>query len=193
MTHLDVRQFGSASGYRSHGSGERNKIYSKEGSGGASNWGNLGSRGSVGISPLIASVLTVLIAITVATIVIGWVTTVTKSTTRDVGNNTDKAIDCTVSQINIEEVYLDTTRNRSRVSVKNAGYTHDMVMSAVVSNSYGINAVNITEFPVILMQGDYATIEFNTTNTIPACGNFSRAVVSTKCKSTAFDSSPKNC
>lgn len=148
---------------------------------------------SKGISPLIASVLTVLIAVTVATIVIGWVTTVTKSTTTDVGNRTDRTVDCTVAQLNIEEVYLDASANRSRVSVKNAGYTHDMVMSAVLSNNLGINAVNITEFPIILMQGDYATIEFNTTGTIPACGNFSRVVVSTKCKSSIFDSSPKNC
>ena len=146
-----------------------------------------------GISPLVASVLTIAITIAVATLVIGWITNVTKDTTSSVGNSTDKTVDCTSAKLSIEEVYLDAAGNRTRISVKNSGYIDDVIVSGTVTNNLGVNAVNITEFPVTLLKGDYATLEFNTTLSVPDCSNFSKATVATRCKSAVFDSSPKNC
>jgi hypothetical protein len=146
-----------------------------------------------GVSPLLSGVFIILITSVISIFVVNWFVNLTQSSTTSVGNRTTQAIDCTVASLTIEDVYFDISANITRVSVKNSGYTNDAVTSAVVLNNAGTNAVNMTEFPILLSEGDYATIEFNTSVNIESCSNFSRVIVSTRCSSAVFDSTPKNC
>lgn len=146
-----------------------------------------------GISTLLTSVLLIAITVAVATMVSGWYATVTQRTQASASNNTIASIDCTSAGISITDVYIDTATNRSRVSVKNTGYIDDRVVSANVYNTFGQELPNLTQLPIDLAMGGSASIEFNMTGKIGACGNFSKAIVSTLCVSKVFDSAPKNC
>lgn len=145
------------------------------------------------LTPLLAAVLLILITIMVASLYIGWVSSLAKQTQVTVENRTRLGIDCTAVKVTIDDVYLDFATNRSRISVKNTGVVSDVVQYAAVFNSFGQNATNLTSFPFNLTSGLTATIEFNITGYIPACGNFSKAIVSTQCVSRDFTGTPKNC
>lgn len=146
-----------------------------------------------GMSPIISVPFIMLLTIIVAGIVSDFSINLVHDTTQSVGNTTTIAIDCTVAQITIEDVYFDSENNKTRVSVKNSGYTNDKIISVNVLNNWGISAINITQFPITIEESAYETIEFNTASTVPLCGNFSKVIVSTVCVLAVFDSTPKNC
>jgi len=53
------------------------------------------------------------------------------------------------------------------------------------------NKTNLTSYSIPLSKGDITTIEFNITNIITSCANFSSARVSTSCISDIFNSNPE--
>ncbi|MBI2972055.1 MAG: hypothetical protein HYY37_06550 [Candidatus Aenigmarchaeota archaeon] len=146
-----------------------------------------------GVSPLIAFVMLIVIAVVVVPLVLGWYTTVIGTTQNKVGNVTKQQIDCTAAEMSIQDVYIDLPTNRSRVSVKNTGYVYDVIVSAVMLNRLGENASRLTAVPINLSRGDTTSIEFNLSGTITTCGNFSKVQVVSLCKSSVFESSPKGC
>ena len=146
-----------------------------------------------GISSLIAAVLLIAITVVVTTIYSGWYTSLLGGQTKTIENKTRLIIDCTAARISILDVYLDFTNNVSRVSVRNSGQSDDVIASANVYNSNGINGTNLSALPANVIKGDTISLEFNITGVIPACGNFSKASVASQCKTDSFTSTPKGC
>ncbi len=152
---------------------------------------------SMGISPLLASVLLIAVTVAIATLVAGWLSTTVRTTQTTVSNRTLDATECSGASITIEEVYMDAGRNASqRVIVKNSGQADSLqIVSAQIYNRTGGNfsalSLPITNFN----RGNVTTLVFDPNNTvIDACpGDFSKVVISTNCGgvSTEFTSTPK--
>ncbi len=168
--------------------GRKNKIYSQEGSGGASNWGNLGSRGSVGINAMVSVVLLLATVIVLSVIVMNFATTLIKKEARVVEN---RSTACLNRDVSIEDVYVDTSASVARVSVRNSGFVADSIVSAVLLNKKGEISSNTTQFPLALAKGALSNIEFNVSGKITACTNFSKVIISTECASDETDAEPK--
>ena len=155
-----------------------------------------------GISPLLAAVLLIAVTVAIATLVMGWITTITRSTQVTVSNKTVEATDCSSASIVIEGVYIAAGGNgTSRVIVRNAGLLDNMqIISAQIFNRTGSNfsasSLPITNFG----KGNVTTLSFSPIGppggtVATACpGDFSRVLISTTCGgvSAEFTSTP-NC
>src|SRR3989338_6921713 len=90
-----------------------------------------------GISPLIAAVLLIAITVAIATLVSGWISTVTRGTQIAAENKTTEAVDCAAASISIDNVYM-AGNNTVRVSVRNSGQTNDLqITNVTVINNTG--------------------------------------------------------
>lgn len=148
-----------------------------------------------GISPLVATVLLIAIAVMIASIIMNWVTSLTKEQTSTIGNRTGEAVECTAAVITIDDVYIDFSTNKSRVHVRNSGQINLDITSASLTNQRGEKASNLTAFPITgFGKGITQEVVFNITRIITACGNFSKAIVVTNCGNAKdeFTSTP-NC
>ena len=150
-----------------------------------------------GISPLISVVLLIALSIVISTIIMTWSTTLVKTQEDIIENKTKTAVECASADINIDSVYLDFTSNISRVNVRNSGQVDYQIISVSLVSDSGksciySNATNLTTAPISLSKGEITTIEFNLTNVINTCANFSYAMVSTNCVgiSDKFDGNP---
>ena len=149
-----------------------------------------------GISPLIAAVLLIAFTVAIATLVMGWYTTITRNTTDAVSNKTSEAVSCSNSQISIDDVYItagDKLNGSVRIIAKNTGFSGLMINSAQVFNITGGNFSTgfsqITDFT----PGAIRTI-YLTNVSIGACpASFSKVIVTTSCGGIAdtFDGVPK--
>lgn len=147
-----------------------------------------------GVSPLIAAVMLIAITVSLAILIMGWFTNLTKSTTDTVTNRTTETVSCTSARVSIESIYLNAgTSGSARIIVKNGD-----------SRSIGINSVQLfnrtgdnfsTGFsPGSLDPGAIYTI-YLTNVSVPSCpADFSKAIVASSCGgvSAVFDGAP-NC
>ncbi len=140
------------------------------------------------LSPLIAVVLLIAIAVLAASLINSWLTTYTKEASYSVSTKSDDVVQCGV--IDIDDVYI--AGNTSRIIVRSVS-SKDTIISASVVSKTGEEAVNITQLPVNIDKGQIKIIEFNLTGKINSCANFSQAVVSTKCLVAKYDKTPKGC
>lgn len=145
-----------------------------------------------GVSTIIATVLLLAITVLISIIVSTSLTTLTKEQASTVGTRTTQAVNCTSSDVSVEAVYLDTAPNIGRVTVRNAGQINENIISARMYNKTGVEAANLTQFPVPISKGSLTTINFNITGNV-TCASFSQVIISTECVTDVFDSTPKNC
>ncbi len=158
------------------------------------------SQNKKGISPLLAAVLLIAVTVAIATLVMGWLTTITRTTQVTVSNRTSEAVDCASASIAIEDVYIDAGINQSqRVIVRNSGLLDSLqIISAQIYNrtggNFSANSLPITNFN----RGNVTTLVFigglaNITVVDSCPGAFSRAIVSTNCGgiSAEFTGTPK--
>ncbi len=144
-----------------------------------------------GLSPLLATVLIISIAVVVASILAAWFPGLLSGETRTISNKTGVIVSCGI--VSVQDVYLDFDSNVSRVFVRNSGPS-EKLKSATLLTTKGIAIPNLTEFPLTVNQGQLATIEFNISGYITACANYSQVILSTeKCTSDKYDVRPKNC
>jgi len=148
-----------------------------------------------GISPLIAAVLLIAFTVAIATLIMGWFSTLTRTTTSAVSNKTTEAVACSNAQISISDVYITAgagVTGSARVVVKNTGYTTLAVNSVQVYNVTGHN--HSTGFASVSM-GPGATQTFSITGVgVATCPTvFSKAIVTTNCGGIddTFDGAPK--
>src|SRR3989344_5473706 len=117
-----------------------------------------------GISPLIATVLLVVIVVAIGTMVMTWSSTFTTSTTRNVQNRSDTAFNCASANIIIEDVYLvNGSLATVRAIVKNIGVVDVLISAAQAYNTTG---------------GNLVTLQFSNVS-MTKCSDFSKVVVST--------------
>ena len=147
-------------------------------------------RGTKGISPLIAAVLLIAIAVIISTLILSWGTAITLSQQSSANNRSAKLEQC--NPIEIEDIYLDFQSNRSTIVVRaNSGSA--TIVSAEMYNNLARRAVINTTLPMSLQGGGLGDIGFQINGTIPACGNFSQAIVSTSCIRDVFNLIPRGC
>src|SRR3990170_3540411 len=93
-----------------------------------------------GISPLLAAVLLIAVTVAIATLVSGWISTVTRTTQVATENKTTEAVDCAAASVVVDDVYVNDNGATSTVNaiVRNAGQTNDLVIgNATVYNTSG--------------------------------------------------------
>src|SRR3989344_8019200 len=96
-------------------------------------------KSSKGISPLIAAVLLIAFTVAIATLVMGWFSQLTRTTTTTVSNKTTEAVACSNAQVSIDGVYirLNATESDARVLVKNSGFSNLGITSLQAYNTTG--------------------------------------------------------
>lgn len=114
-----------------------------------------------GISPLIAAVLLIAFTMAVAGILTAWVTSFTQSTTEDVGNESDRLIECSYAGLDITSASFDGTD--ATVVVANTG-TQDINASVVVYLNNG--TITQTYSDSIISRGSVANVDLSS----PATG-----------------------
>lgn len=148
---------------------------------------------SKGVSPLIAAVLLIAITLVVATLISGWISGIATDQGKTVANKTEGITSCSAAGISIEDVYLDTGTNISRVTVRNTGRSAATIISAQILSVTGVNGSINTTLPLSIANGDIKILIFNTTGAVPNCANFSQVRVATECASDYYRQSPRNC
>ena len=147
-----------------------------------------------GISPLLAAVLLIAVTVAIATLVMGWISTVTRTTQVAVSNKTTEAVNCASAAVVIGDVYINTAAGTATVIVRNSGQSDDLtIASAILVNVSGNSVLPAESLPVTdFDKGEIQTFTYTSTG-INACANFSRAIVSTNCGgiSATFDRTPK--
>ena len=98
-----------------------------------------------GVSPLIASVLLIAFTVAVATLIMGWMSTYSRTVTSNVSEETATAIDCSKAAINIEHVYVGSASHASNatVVVKNTGF-EDLSIKGLIVDTDGSSCDNTT-------------------------------------------------
>ena len=148
-----------------------------------------------GISPLIAAVLLIAFTVAIATLIMGWFSTLTRTTTSAVSNKTTEAVACSNAQISISDVYITAgtvATGNARVVVKNTGYTTLAINSVQVYNTTGQN--HSTGFASVNMgPGQTQTISLTNVSVATCPTVFSKAIVTTNCGGIddTFDGAPK--
>ncbi|MBI4018108.1 MAG: hypothetical protein HY368_00695 [Candidatus Aenigmarchaeota archaeon] len=146
-----------------------------------------------GVSPLIATVMVIAITLIIATLISSWISALSQEQGKTVSNKTEAITSCAGSGIVIEDVYLETATNISRVTVRNSGRTTETIISAQILSKTGVNGTLNTSLPLSITSGDIKSLVFNTTGAITSCANFSQVRVSTECTSDFYRQSPRNC
>ena len=147
-----------------------------------------------GISPLLAAVLLIAVTVAIATLVMGWISTITRTTQVTVSNRTSIAVDCASSAIVIDDVYINTGAFTGTVIVRNSGQADDLTITfANLYNATGTVVTPAETLPVAdFDKGEIQTFTYTAIG-IPTCANFSKAIVATNCAgvSATFDRTPK--
>src|SRR3989338_6986080 len=146
-----------------------------------------------GVSPLIAAVLLIAFTVAIATLVMGWFSTLTRTTTTTVTNKTTESIACSSAQLSIDDVYirLNATESDVHVIVKNPGFTPLGITSLQAYNTTGSNFS--TGFSAGTMTKG-SIVSYNITlASIPTCATFSKVIVTSNCGGIAdtFEGTPK--
>ena len=78
-----------------------------------------------GISPLIAAVLLIAFTVAIATLIMGWFSTFTRTTTTTVTNTTALAVNCADARVTIRDVYIQAgASGLTNVLIENTGYAY---------------------------------------------------------------------
>jgi flagellin-like protein len=137
-----------------------------------------------GISPLIAAVLLIVMAVAIAGVIIAWMSAYTKDTQADIGDKSADLVDCKGALIAIDSVYLSngTAAASARAIVKNVGIHIDnlQITTGVVFNtsgsSFAASNLPITDFD----KGDIEIVTFANMS-VGTCEDFSQVIVGTNC------------
>lgn len=138
-----------------------------------------------GISPLIAAVLLIAFTVAIATLIMGWFSTLTRTTTATVTNSTSAAVNCADARVSIRDVYIQTggaaAAQVANVIVENTGGSTVGLVSLQLINTTG--NVFGTGFTAVGSFNKSQLLTFTITGaTFAACpGSFSKAVLTTNC------------
>ncbi len=136
-----------------------------------------------GISPLIAAVLLIAFTVAIATLIMGWFSTFTRTTTATITNSTTAAVSCSDARVSIRDVYIQTGGGGAvaNVIVENTGGSTVGLVSLQLINTTG--NVFGTGFTAVGALNESQVLTFTITGaSFSACpGSFSKAVVTTNC------------
>jgi len=144
-----------------------------------------------GVSPLVASVLLIVLVVSAASLVTTWMSTLVKSTQETVGVRTMEGVECTNADITIDEVYVSNTGAAS-VVVKNSGFVNDMSLVSALTFDKSGNSASAENVPLTsINKGDLKILIFNDPSI--NCASFSQVIVTTNCAgvSETFSGTPQ--
>lgn len=150
-----------------------------------------------GVSPLVATVMLIVIVVSIVAMLSGWLTTFFMSTRETVTNRTDTQVSCTGASIFVESVYViiaNGTSGRISAVVKNDGAVDGLnIVSAQYVNTTGHNFSATTALPITnFNRGAIRTLLFENAS-IQNCTAFSQVIVSTDCISGRYKTNPEGC
>src|SRR3989344_7265833 len=129
-----------------------------------------------GLSPIIAVVLLIAIAVTISIILNAWSQLIITRETSDAGNKTSEVTGC--ENVEIEQIYIDFPANRTRVFMRSSGDTY--ATSVTLLNTTGGTGNNVTTLPFFLPKGQLMRFEFSN-QSMASCSAFSKVIVTTNC------------
>ena len=131
-----------------------------------------------GITPLIASVFLIVLVITLAGIIMTWLTTVVKDTQATVGERSGESIECSNADITIDQVFV--TDGSARAIVRNSGFVDNLSLPTAQLINYDGSTFVAENVPVEnFYKGDIVTLEFHGAGI--NCALFSKIMVTTSC------------
>ena len=150
-----------------------------------------------GISPLIAAVFLVVITVVASTLISGWLSTLTRTQTQTIQNNTQTRLQCQYADLYIKNVTYTCNNNcttgtlhTTTVTVVNSGKKNLAFDSIFIRNTTGvITALSLNETKTLNV-GDALTVSNITRAT---CVGINRSIEfvtvnSINCPTTAYDS-----
>lgn len=143
------------------------------------------------LSNVVTAVIFIVLAITIGSIITAYTTKFFQEETAGITNRTGEVVDCTTSRIEIIDVYLNFEDNASRVFVRNAGFIDEEIVLAEMLNQQSEQAAILTQLPVGVMKGQIRRLDFNVTDVMQQCADFSEISVVTNCNSVSFAEAPK--
>lgn len=146
-----------------------------------------------GLSPLISVVLLIAISVIVASLIMSWSSALTSGQQIVISNRSEEITECAGQDAKIEDVYLDFTTNKSRVTVRNSGQVDGKIVSASLQNLQGVQAQLNNTLPLIIKKGELKTLEFLINGTVNACANFSQVRITTLCTTDFYRKKATNC
>jgi len=129
-----------------------------------------------GLSPIIAVVLLIAIAVTISVILNAWSQLIITRQTNDAGNKTTQVTGC--ENVEIEQIYIDFPGNRTRVFIRSSGDTY--AASITLLNTTGGTGNNVTQLPFYLPKGQLVRFEFSNQSMV-SCSAFGKVIVTTSC------------
>jgi len=144
-----------------------------------------------GLSPLVATVLLIVMVVAISAIIISSTTSLTKSATGEVENRTQASTGCAGASIKIDDVFITNgTAGSARVHVRNDGLKDDLaIVSGQLYNSTGHN-FTASDLPLSNFdRGNIVTVTFSNIS-VTTCANFSHVTITTDC-SGAYDTFSK--
>ncbi|MEM7826998.1 MAG: archaellin/type IV pilin N-terminal domain-containing protein [Candidatus Aenigmatarchaeota archaeon] len=131
-----------------------------------------------GVSPLIAAVLLIAFTVSVAMIIMGWLSTFARTTTTNISEATETAVGCGTAGVNIEHVYVSGTSGT--IIVRNTGFI-DLQVNGMIVNTTGGTCT--TSSATSIAKGETKALSLSGCAGITGttCTGFSRAIVTTNC------------
>jgi FlaG/FlaF family flagellin (archaellin) len=144
-----------------------------------------------GISTMVATIIMIVIVVTIASYIFSTVSGITKNSLTDSDDKTRKTVDCTGASVKVEDIFLmNGTPGMARVQVRNNGVKDPItITSAQLFNSTGYN-FTAAEIPVNVTIGQSVIITFSNIS-VPACRDFSYVDLSTECPLASYRSNKK--
>ena len=129
-----------------------------------------------GMSPLIAVILLIAIAVTISVILNAWSQVIITTEASEAKNKTSEVTGC--ENIEIEQIYIDFPGNRTRVFMRSSGDT--FANSITLLNTTGGTGNNLTQLPFFLPKGQLMKFEFSN-QSLSSCSSLSKIVVTNSC------------
>jgi flagellin-like protein len=150
-----------------------------------------------GVSPLIATVMLVVIVVSLVALLSGWLTNMFVESRESVSNRTATSMSCSGASHVVRSVYINPAgafNASARVTVENDGLVDGLsIISAELYNSTGYNFATNTTLPINpFARGSIATFIFENVS-MSGCNGFSQIVVTTQCGSYTYNERPNNC
>lgn len=128
-----------------------------------------------GISPLIATVLLIAFTLSIAGLLGGWLSSLTKTQTETLEKTSREVVNCTGAIIDIVDVSCSSTNKQFKVTVSNIGSVdmYDFSIFAIINNTQYINSTGGPNSTYPLLPGEQAILAYGCDNTVYCVGNAS--------------------
>ena len=147
-----------------------------------------------GVSPLIATVMLIVIVVSLVALISGWLTNMFTESRESVSNRTATSMSCSGASHVIKSVYVNPAgvfNASARVTVENDGLVDGLsIISATLYNATGYDFATNTTLPITpFARGNVVTLIFENVS-MSNCDAFSQVVVATQCGSYTYNERP---